>query len=163
MLLPVTHYSLPSELPRQVICEPMDEEWKERLSSTWWGVGSKVPFPSNWRNESAHRDVMAKCLSFGGEAVCMPSEDVDILDIIENGVFIYGDNADVFKMKTSRCHENAEALVNSNPDRYIAMTGYALSEDGVWRSHSWVIDKEHAKLVETTVPRVAYFGCVKTQ
>ena len=36
------------------------------------------------------------------------------------------------------------------------MTGYALSDDGLWRSHSWVVTDE--VLYETTVARELYFG-----
>ena len=35
-------------------------------------------------------------------------------------------------------------------------TGYALSDDGLWRSHSWVLTKK--RIIETTVSRVKYLG-----
>jgi hypothetical protein len=37
------------------------------------------------------------------------------------------------------------------------VTGWALSEDGIWRQHSWGIDWK-GRLVETTLPRTRYFG-----
>jgi hypothetical protein len=35
-------------------------------------------------------------------------------------------------------------------------TGYSLSDDGLWRQHSWGLRREG--ILETTVPRVKYFG-----
>lgn len=51
-----------------------------------------------------------------------------------------------------------------NQGRCSIATGYALSEDGLWRSHSWVIQpmKRTVRVWETTVKRVAYFGVVLT-
>lgn len=40
----------------------------------------------------------------------------------------------------------------------LVYTGYGLSDDGVWRSHSWVMC--HDALHETTEARIAYFGVV---
>ena len=39
-------------------------------------------------------------------------------------------------------------------------TGYALSEDGLWRSHSWGLTqaRNRAVIIETTVSRERYFG-----
>src|SRR5258708_7764341 len=39
------------------------------------------------------------------------------------------------------------------------VNGYALSKDGLWRQHSWLVTPEGG-LVETTVRRAAYFGAV---
>ena len=41
---------------------------------------------------------------------------------------------------------------------------YALSEDGLWRCHSWVVQPmaRTVRVWETTVKRVAYFGVVLT-
>jgi hypothetical protein len=36
-------------------------------------------------------------------------------------------------------------------------TGYALSDDALWREHSWAWDRQGA-VIETTEPRVRYFG-----
>jgi hypothetical protein len=46
-----------------------------------------------------------------------------------------------------------------NPDLQ-ACTGYALSKDGIWRSHSWCFDRKTYRVVETTKKRVAYHGTV---
>ena len=38
------------------------------------------------------------------------------------------------------------------------MTGYALSESGIWHQHSWLMNKD--KIIETTVNRSKYFGYI---
>jgi hypothetical protein len=38
--------------------------------------------------------------------------------------------------------------------------GYALAPDGLWRQHSWGVDAEDGRIVETTVRRVCYYGFV---
>ena len=46
------------------------------------------------------------------------------------------------------------------------MTGYALSDDGMWRQHSWCICDageeyiEDSIIIETTEKRLAYFGFI---
>jgi len=64
--------------------------------------------------------------------------------------------------ETSRCHENVAELLyaGKTPDGLPITeteTGYALSEDGLWRQHSWAIAL-HDTVVETTEPRLLYVG-----
>lgn len=55
----------------------------------------------------------------------------------------------------SACHQNAAALWVA--DRVDSLgSGYALSDDGLWRQHSWGLDGD--VVVETTLDRVDYFG-----
>ncbi len=62
-------------------------------------------------------------------------------------------------MKASRCHENVAAVWKARRFGIIAIaTGYALSEDGVWRVHSWGTLPDG--VVETTEARLKYFGIV---
>ena len=45
------------------------------------------------------------------------------------------------------------------------MTGYALSDDGLWRQHSWLIAKPGRRwtVIETTCRRLLYYGVVLTE
>lgn len=63
-----------------------------------------------------------------------------------------------------QCHYNSARLWYKNKDRCFIATGYALSEDGLWRCHSWVVQPmaRTVRVWETTVKRVAYFGVVLT-
>jgi len=57
----------------------------------------------------------------------------------------------------SQCHNNVIDKYLLNND-YDMVTGYALSEDGLWRSHSWLL--KDSKVYETTESRLMYFGVV---
>lgn len=68
--------------------------------------------------------------------------------------------------EANSCHTNAAVLwlnATSEDSRHTVNrigTGYALSEDGLWRQHSWAQAGEF--LVETTVERSAYAGVTLT-
>ena len=45
------------------------------------------------------------------------------------------------------------------------MTGYALSADGIWRQHSWLVafdNEDYPYIVETTEERISYYGFAMT-
>jgi hypothetical protein len=63
-------------------------------------------------------------------------------------------------MERSRCHWNVEELWRRK--KLLAVfSGYALSEDGLWRGHSWGVrgaSPRSRHIVETTEARQKYFG-----
>lgn len=60
-------------------------------------------------------------------------------------------------MARNGCHQNVASLWKSPKRRIIGVaTGYALSEDGLWRQHSWGVLRDG--LLETTERRDKYFG-----
>ncbi len=60
--------------------------------------------------------------------------------------------------KPTYCHDNVIAKWKKNKKRYTMVTGYGLSNDGLWRQHSWLIDTKNTILLETTVARILYYG-----
>lgn len=62
------------------------------------------------------------------------------------------------EMEVSKCHDNTMNWYESLGDKNSAYvcTGYCLSDDGLWRGHSWGL--ANGKIVETTVARKIYFG-----
>lgn len=56
----------------------------------------------------------------------------------------------------NECHANAMVLAKLKS--YQHFFGLALSEDGIWRVHSFCMTKSLKTIVETTEPREAYFG-----
>jgi len=93
-------------------------------------------------------------------------EDLD--ELINRGVF-YSDDL-VMKqvpMSPSKCHRNvAEFYQNwmdehNSPDEIGLLTGWALSNDGIWRQHSWIILWYDDMIIETTEPRTWYYGIEK--
>ena len=83
--------------------------------------------------------------------------------ILERGRFFCGSSY-MRKGQDCQCHYNSARLWYKNKDRCFIATGYALSEDGLWRCHSWVVQPmaRTVRVWETTVKRVAYFGVVLT-
>lgn len=89
--------------------------------------------------------------------VAVPHEHIDLDNIISNGKLFSGK---VYKcvMETSQCHDNCELLLKLKLIDSIC-TGYALSDDGLWRFHSWGLTNA-GTIVETTAPRIKYFGII---
>jgi hypothetical protein len=99
-----------------------------------------------------------RLLSIGGRNLVHPlGGDADMPAVISKGALMPG-TVQYKRMRTSACHRNVAKLWLQVPCRLSAIgTGYALSDDGLWRQHSWGI-KRDGTLVETTVVRVHYFG-----
>lgn len=86
----------------------------------------------------------------------------DYFAIMNHGQFFYGDHAHLKKGLPNHCHCNAAQFWAANKGRCQICTGYALSEDGIWRQHSWVVQPltRSWRIWETTVKRIAYFGVI---
>ena len=100
-----------------------------------------------------------RLLSIGGEMV-VPRREPDQDKILSWGRLWNGDKVRVVSGVPCNCHGNVAGLWRKNPKRYRIATGWALSDDGLWRQHSWIIDGR--TLIETTTPREKYFGFVLT-
>lgn len=154
----------PTQLCRPLICRPLGERYKKDLESMWWSTNS-TRTPAN-KHEAAEMNKMFalrdKILAFGGHEVCMPLVEDDYFAIMKRGQFFYGDHAHLKKGLPSHCHCNAAQFWAANKGRCQICTGYALSEDGIWRQHSWVVQPltRSWRIWETTVKRVAYFGVI---
>lgn len=135
--------------------EPMDKEWKERIKEFWWGREERET-----GYNPRYYELRDRLLSFGGESVCFSFGEPDLAPILQYGQFWHGYKAKRKRGKPRRCHENALALHRSLG--YGLCTGYALSDDGMWRQHSWCIERRPrtTNIIETTEPRVMYFGFV---
>jgi hypothetical protein len=90
--------------------------------------------------------------------VASPRSDGDIPALLESG-FLTSGPITLKIMKSSSCHQNVAALWKSRKAGIVAIaTGYALSDDGLWRQHSWGIRRDG--ILETTQPRSKYFVLV---
>ena len=113
--------------------------------------------------EPRMQELIDKLLALGGEAVvCVYEEDLDIL--LDGGhglpaaeVQDYTVIEDI--METSQCHQNVALLFLGGAINAIA-TGWALTNDGLWRQHSWgIIDVDGTPaIIETTMKRDIYWG-----
>jgi len=77
---------------------------------------------------------------------------------------VFDELAELVPGELHTCHANAALLWNENREALALVTGYALSEDDLWRQHSWLLRKqptvEQSRLIETTAKRVTYFGFI---
>jgi hypothetical protein len=108
--------------------------------------------------QSIYQSLGAFLLTLGGKKVCIGFTD-GLFD--DSGMIL--DSQHVKHTKTvmdSKCHANSAKYWKENPDKYYIMSGYALSsDDGMWRHHSWLLDKQQQTVVETTsIVRDKYYG-----
>lgn len=82
----------------------------------------------------------------------------DIESLLSRGVAKDGRGAKIIPGDQSGCHGNVLLLSAKNlkNPQFLAWTGLALSDDGIWRVHSWA--ENERRIIETTEPRVKYFG-----
>lgn len=96
-----------------------------------------------------------RLLDIGGERVVV-TEDVDHDEILSRGIALNGGATAFPYAPPSSCHATAAVFWVHDPGRVKIMTGYALSDDGCWRRHSWARSGE--LVLEPTVMREKYFG-----
>ncbi len=103
-----------------------------------------------------------KLLALGGDCVS-PQPDNFISRIIKNGRIFENMPIKLRKGEHNGCHRNVARLWTQRRARTQILgigTGYGLSEDNMWRPHSWLFGKTKGQpcVIETTVPREAYFA-----
>jgi hypothetical protein len=98
-------------------------------------------------------ELRARLLELGGEDVAARYEE-DLDSLLELGCLREGESQENEGLPCN-CHGNAARLWEQDPANVI-VTGWALSDDALWRQHSWC---EHdSVIIETTTPRRAYYG-----
>ena len=104
------------------------------------------------------RPLNKSLLALGGHLVVLWNGNNGIYTVkglLDNGRSFDISGLTLQEMEPSQCHSNVFDLCSKDPSARV-LTGYGLSDDGVWRPHSWCI--KDGQIIETTVPRVAYFG-----
>lgn len=135
------------------------------VSGAMINLASHSYLPSEYpENDELACSLKDKLLSVGGTRIIMPRTDEDLEKTVSRGQFWMGSSAMMQKGLPSQCHMNSARLYMANKDKIRICTGYALSDDGIWRMHSWGIwtKPRSNKIVETTVKRVLYYGFVMT-
>lgn len=157
----------PSQMRHSISWHHADPAEKERMNQgyNWCFEYTGQELTEAEKNHLGKLDELRKrLLSFGGDTACMPIHEEDLGNIMTRGQFFYGDHARMRKGEPCRCHSNSSLLWNANRGKCQIATGYALSEDGIWRQHSWGVQPLTLswRVWETTQKRVAYFGFVMT-
>src|SRR5215469_3940777 len=96
-------------------------------------------------------------LNLGGEfLVAPPKPDQDIPMLLERGFLMSGPIM-LNVMESSSCHRNVASVWIHKEFGIVGIaTGYALSDDGLWRQHTWGVLRNG--VLETTKERLKYFG-----
>lgn len=143
-----------------------DEEWKNRLTEMWWAVNYKGDAQKEDPRYGTVLPLRDLLLAIGGCEVCLPVVEGDLEDIMKHGQLWDNCTVIISKGKQSQCHSNSALFWSQNKRSFkegcatILCTGYALSKDGFWRQHSWVMrtTPRSSMIIETTEPRIAYYG-----
>lgn len=135
----------------------------------------KNPRWQAWSADVHFTALVESLLSIAGELVVPPTAmpphkgvQKDISMTLSKGQFYPGMPVCLMPGQPSKCHGNVSRLWQEGLPIWIA-TGYALSKDGRWRSHTWGVARQRmpcgdldtidaGDVVETTESRVAYFG-----
>jgi hypothetical protein len=148
-----------------------DHAWRERFTAMQSARLNDLPAALNGHVSAAFTklvragklELAKQLVLWGGWDVCQPALDIDMPKIFTRGILLKGEKAKLKLGAPSSCHENSAERWLDNPDRTVMMTGYALTDDGLWRQHSWTLEfgvgaSKGLSLVETTSKRLAYFG-----
>ena len=147
-----------------LVWDPMDEDWKQNCKDRFWVQDTIEDAIKLYPKMDSRLFLLKKrLLDFAGDAVCLPAYEPDLENILEYGQFWLGYNAER-KPGEDHCHSNSARLWKINRDKALICTGYALSADGMWRQHSWLIHRKPRsnRVVETTRPRILYYGFAMT-
>lgn len=101
------------------------------------------------------RELRIQLLSYGGEEV-VPVCEPYVESLLQDGESLSPASVVYVDGEPSQCHRNAAVLYEKEDSVTKIGAGWALSDDGLWRQHSWAMRGD--VLVETTEPRVLYFG-----
>ncbi len=105
------------------------------------------------------RKLCVHLLSIGGNKVAIPINDASgfFEALIEIGLVTTFKKLQIKKGVDGECHSNSAVLWSQNKKKYTLITGFSLSDDHIWRRHSWLITVT-GNLIETTIPREVYYG-----
>lgn len=112
------------------------------------------------RGNGPHQELKNKLLDIAGWAAVIPVVEEDLEKLMTRGRKFPG-RSRTMKGEPCRCHSNSALCWDENRELCSICTGYALSRDGVWRQHSWVLTNL-GTVIETTEKRIQYYGYVMT-
>lgn len=109
------------------------------------------------------RRLRAMLLEIGGTEVVPPlGHETGLVPLLCRAEVRSGSGAVREPGRRSDCHANTERILARGATRHgrpvvSGWAGYALSDDGLWRQHSWAMLVD-GTIVETTEPRELYVG-----
>jgi hypothetical protein len=126
----------------------MDPEQKKFLQGRFHKATSEQP---------DLKRLKAILLRLGGDLLVAPPKlDHDVPAFLVRG-FLMSGPVSLKYMKANGCHQNIASIWKARRFGIVGIaTGYALSEDGLWRQHTWGVLRNG--VLETTEERLKYFG-----
>lgn len=118
----------------------------------------QTKFAEAQKNQPRVAELRESLLEQGGEEVCFPAIEEDLMLLLTRGALVSPETIQVREGVPGQCHYNSAAEWFADESLSIA-TGYVL-DDGVWRQHTWCVLGD--VLVETTFAREMYFGALLT-
>ncbi len=107
-------------------------------------------------------ELLIKLKKHGGEMlVPMPEPEEDVERLLDRGRIFDTRKLKLAPGQPNKCHHNVSRLWAVNAQMQL-VTGYSLT-DNLWVQHSWLWDLTTDELIETTDPRVKYFGAVLSE
>jgi hypothetical protein len=105
------------------------------------------------------RKLCTHLLHIGGERVVLPFNEPTMFfeTLINVGQVTSYKKLSIKNGEERECHRNSAQLWVNNKRKYNIVTGFGLSDDNIWRRHSWLVAM-NGDLIETTIAREMYFG-----
>lgn len=109
------------------------------------------------------KEVDDKLLAIGGKLINHTASEADTDPYAHEYMLKYGKefssgNCSIVKGEQSACLANVKNMIRQGK-KIRLVSGYALTSNGIWERHYWGLD-DKGKVIETTVPRTAYFGFI---
>lgn len=160
-----------SELAQATIPTKLPVDWQKNVDEKWWSKANirNLDFPDGPIGGPEAREKFIelhdRLLAIGGAEVCFPDYEEDMDKILKSS-YLRNGQSKLMRGEPSHCHSNVCNLWEQNHgERDVRIcTGYALSKDGMWRCHSWLLHcydtgkQRREQVVETTEKREAYYG-----
>jgi hypothetical protein len=113
-----------------------------------------------FEDDPRRAELERRLLDLGGTLALLFLPDPHIAALLERDRYSPGARALMRPGEPSACHANAAMLFVWTKGEVRIASGYALSDDGLWRQHSWGVDGDDGRIIETTERRVRYYGFV---
>jgi hypothetical protein len=121
-----------------------------------WAKWAQTKTEKNLETMPELKPLQDRLLSFGGDWAALQPEP-DLKALLNKGQLVKGKV--IFKpMAPCQCHSNCAQFWDEHSKTCRIATGWALSTDGIWRQHTWILKGK--AVIETTEPRTLYYGIV---
>jgi hypothetical protein len=130
--------------------KPLDERWIPSLSH---GIEALY-------QDADRAQLRRNLLRFGGSEVCLSEHEPYLNLLLSERALVWGGTGSK-RLRGGRqreCHANVARRFERRRQGWQIATGYALTDDGLWCRHSWLMNAK--SIGETTIQRVAYAGVV---